>query len=475
MGAALTLAEAGLRPVLLEAMNYPGGCASTFRHAGHRFEAGATVFTGFREGQLFHRWLERHKLDVNYTELDPVLTLHTRDKRWPLPADKQTWVQQLAAQPGIDQVALKRFFELQTAVSDALWTILDEPALLPPLSVHSVSAHATKVGRHLTWMRWLGRSLQDVLDHVGLVDNGLLRDWMEATIRVTVQSSVAEVEAPFGLASLDFPFRGVVHIEGGIGTLGNALLDGIRNAGGEVHLSSAAWSIRSIPGGWEVTSRSGVIETPLLIANLLPAALSSLLGEPVLPRLEAQLQSSWGAVMQYLVVEAGPDGPILGHHQVVEKPGEALEHGNHVLVSVGERQEGPLGPVHTVTLSTHLHMQPDSPAHIARIDRIQARMLGMVRREFPSWKVLRSHPASPRTFARFTGRPRGIVGGLPRHVGLGQYRSAFSTAVKPGLYVVGDSIFPGQGTLATATGGQRVATRALQDMTDLLGQREAGK
>jgi phytoene dehydrogenase-like protein len=57
LGTALSLAERGARVCLLEALRYPGGCASTFtknvRDAqGHvhacRFDAGATVVSGPR-------------------------------------------------------------------------------------------------------------------------------------------------------------------------------------------------------------------------------------------------------------------------------------------------------------------------------------------------------------------------------------------------------------------------------------------
>ena len=69
--------------------------------------------------------------------------------------------------------------------------------------------------------------------------------------------------------------------------------------------------------------------------------------------------------------------------------------------------------------------------------------------------------ASPRTFARFTRRPEGLVGGIPRRSGLWNYRGLLPRPVLPGLYLVGDSVFPGQSTLATAAGGVRTVRAAL--------------
>ena len=54
-----------------------------------------------------------------------------------------------------------------------------------------------------------------------------------------------------------------------------------------------------------------------------------------------------------------------------------------------------------------------------------------------------------------------MVGGIPRRAGLRQYLDATNPPVAPGLWMVGDSIFPGQGTYAAATGGVRTVERAL--------------
>ena len=68
-------------------------------------------------------------------------------------------------------------------------------------------------------------------------------------------------------------------------------------------------------------------------------------------------------------------------------------------------------------------------------------------------------PGSPRTFERFTGRDGGAVGGVPRRAGLHHYTGMSPRPVLEGLWLVGDSVFPGQSTLATALGGVRTAAR----------------
>lgn len=61
-------------------------------------------------------------------------------------------------------------------------------------------------------------------------------------------------------------------------------------------------------------------------------------------------------------------------------------------------------------------------------------------------------PGTPLSFQRFTQRSLGWVGGFPQTSLL----RAWGPRLGRGLWLVGDSIFPGQSVLATALGGMRV-------------------
>jgi phytoene dehydrogenase-like protein len=66
-------------------------------------------------------------------------------------------------------------------------------------------------------------------------------------------------------------------------------------------------------------------------------------------------------------------------------------------------------------------------------------------------------PGTPITFRRFTRRAWGWVGGFPQT----HLSRAWGPRLSPGLWMVGDSIFPGQSTAAVALGGLRVAQAIL--------------
>jgi phytoene dehydrogenase-like protein len=66
-------------------------------------------------------------------------------------------------------------------------------------------------------------------------------------------------------------------------------------------------------------------------------------------------------------------------------------------------------------------------------------------------------PGTPITFQRFTRRAWGWVGGFPQT----NLFHLWGPRLLPGLWMVGDTIFPGQSTAAVALGGLRVANDVL--------------
>ncbi|MEM7518218.1 MAG: FAD-dependent oxidoreductase, partial [Planctomycetota bacterium] len=95
------------------------------------------------------------------------------------------------------------------------------------------------------------------------------------------------------------------------------------------------------------------------------------------------------------------------------------------------------------------------------IAKIQQHMREGLERSLPEWlgEVLHEETGSPRTFERFTGRKDGYVGGIPRRAGWRQYLDFGTPRLAKNVYLIGDSTFPGQSTLATALGGWKAAER----------------
>lgn len=460
---------------VFEALRYPGGCASTFTRGGVQYEAGATLFSGLGEGQLFDVWRRELDLKVDFSLLSEPITLRAPGLTLSIPADREALVARLCALPGAPVKALRAFFAEQRAVADALWPIFDDPTRLPPLRWQALGWHAGRAWRYLPLLRLMGKPLLSVLARHGLAGWSPLRTYLDAICQITVQADVATAEAPFAMATMDYCARGTGHVHGGIGALAWALWRALSQRGAQMHLSSRVQQLRRTAAGdaWQVTTRTGTVRAPLVLANLLPQAVQALLPDHPLPRLAAQsaaVARGWGAAMLYQTVRADAVSASGPHHlELVADPRAPFVEGNHIFCSISgadEVQRAPAGQ-RTVTISTHVPMatlRGQAPSQQgAYIAGVQDTMRATLRALAPEVAAgtLREMTASPRTWARFTRRPEGLVGGIPRQVGWANYQGLWPQAVAPGLFLVGDSVFPGQSTLATALGGVRTARAAL--------------
>lgn len=478
LGAALTLAEHGASVAICESLSYPGGCASTFKRHGYRFESGATLISGLDANQVFGRWIEKHQIPVERRYMDSLLTLRAPGLTLHISRDREALLAQFCAMPDAPVAALTRFFAVQRRLANTLWALFDHPERLPPVRVAQLRGHLARLPEYAALLPYIGRSMGQVLARFGLDRFAPLVTYLDALCQITVQCSSAIAEAPLAFAAMDYYYRGSAHLHGGVGTLAQGMLYATRRLGVEVQMSNRVKSLaRAADGTWVITARRGILRAKHVIANLHPAVFPSMLGaqyrEPArLAKLRERLDTGYSAAMLYAVVRAPPDASPDAHHvEVIADPSKPFTDGNHIFLSISARDERDRAPEghRTLTISTHLPLATlrDEGTDVASYTAaVQRRMRETWANGAPEWaeNVTHEMTGSARTFERFVGRPGGAVGGAPRIAGLHNYRSMGPVRAAQKLWLVGDSIFPGQSALAAAIGGQLTAHAVLQEV-----------
>lgn len=475
---AAALAREGVPVTVLEAHIYPGGCAGTFYHQGFRFDAGATLAGGFYTGGP----LDAVAQAVGITHwpahaADPAMVVHLPDgtsvTRW---TDERRWAERRVAFGS----QAESFWRWQERTADALWRLaLRNPSWPPQTPEDGVKLAREGLG-------WLGDDLRahlnpalalDVLRPVAAHLSGAserLRLFVDAQLLIAAQTTSPYANALYGAAALDLPRRGVVHLAGGMGSIGDTLAEAVRQNGGQVLYRQQARRIvleRGHPVAVE-TARGKSFPADTVVANLPPWNIAWLLGDKVPRRLRSlppRPRDGWGAFMVYVGLDgsAMPDD-LPPHHQVVVQ--EPLAEGNTVFLSLSPDWDAGRAPAgqRALTLSTHTRLEPwwdlyerDRSAYEARKDAYTERMLAAARVALPHVRDAATLilPGTPVTFQRFTHRAWGWVGGFPQ---TSLFR-AWGPRLSPGLWMVGDSIFPGQSTAAVALGGLRVADSVLAE------------
>lgn len=461
------LLKAGHRVTVLEAHVYPGGCAGTFYHKKFRFDAGATLAGGFSPGGPHARLAEILGLEWPVHPVDPAWVVHLPNGRtvtqW---ADPAAWqAERLAAFPRAE-----RFWRTQEMLADVSWDISSRPFPWPPETARDVWTLARSL-RPSTFksVPYLLRTISSLAP----TDDPMFKAFLDGQLLISAQTTSDRASALYGSAALDLPRRGVNHVKGGIGSLAKTLVEWMRANGGEVLYRQEVERI-DVDGRSRATAvhtnKGLTLRADNILANLTPWALADLLGNDAPRGLVDEVEhreATWGAFTLYLGVDAArlPAGTA-GHHQVIVDAGKPLGEGNSVFVSMSDPDDPQRAPrgMRAVTMSTHtnisqwwrLRNHESEEAYLERRERYTERLLAAAETALPGLRqaVTLTLPGTPVTFQFYTRRPRGMVGGFPQ---TSIFNARGPRTGIANLWLVGDSIFPGQSTAGVTLGGMRVA------------------
>lgn len=476
---AAVLARAGLPVTVLEAHVYAGGCSGTFYHQGYRFDAGATLAGGFYPGgpmDLTARMTGIEEWPVIPAELPMIVHLPGGFK-----VHRYSDQRRYAEYEKVFGKNALSFFHWQEKTADALWDLALSLPEWPPQTPGQLTKLLKK------GVNWISQDVRQRLSATLLLDSfrpfsthlthmpESLRIFSDAQLLISAQATSQSANALYGASALDLPRRGVVHVRGGMGAIADTLVNTIRKHNGKVYFRKRVERI--IRENSRVvaveTQRGESFPADLVVANLTPWNIRRLLPkeDQILGSLPEQPQKGWGAFMVYM----GVDENILPadftlHHQIVEK--EPLGEGHSIFLSISPHWDENRSPVgkRAITLSTHTQYSrwwdlynTDRLSYEKNRQDYTDRILRLASQVVPGLKDAAEIilPGTPVTFERFTSRQLGWVGGFPQ-INLFQN---LGPRIAPGIWMVGDSIFPGQSIAAVAMGGLRVAQDVITEIS----------
>lgn len=463
--AAALLLKQGYRVTVLEASTYPGGCAGTFFHKGYRFDAGATLAGGFNASGPHARLAKILGLEWSVSPI--------RDAAWAVHLPERTvhqWVDPLRWQ---DEYLTnfpysEAFWHKQEQLAKISWDISTRDFPFPPATLSETLR--LPFGLRLdtfSAVPYLTRKFRELLP---VQTDAEFKAFVDAQLLISAQAISDNADALYGATVLDLPRRGVVHVHGGMGGIAETLLQWIRSNGGEVLFRQQVTRLEAKNGRIIAahTNKDLRVEADVFLGNLTPWALEKLLGEAAPNRLRVEVMRRdpmWGAFAIYIGLDAGIVNQPITHHQVVMDVNKSLGEGNSVFISLSPLNDESRAPkgMRTATLSTHTNvlawdtLHHNSPAaYEERKAEYVEKLLNAAERALPGFRKAAQlvMPGTPHTFESFTRRPLGMVGGFPQ---TSLFRARSPRTGMKNLWLVGDSIFPGQSTAGVTIGAMRVA------------------
>jgi len=471
LAAGALLARKGAMVTVLEAQDYPGGCAATFSRNGYRFDAGATIGCGFHAGAP----MENLGKELGIT--------------WPVEPEPVAWQYRHGAlhldlQPNRFDI-LERFphsapfWAEQNALAKLLWHFSEGGLSWPVKGVGDLARLARKAlagfsgTRHL--LPFARKTAREWLASHGLDTDPDFVRFIDAQLLVSVQTTSEYANAINAAIALDLPVAGAYHVKGGIGTVSRLLAASIEENGGAVLYRKQVIRIDSVRGqvfGLE-TSDGSALAADYVLANLTPDSLDRLLASEGEPQEEKRESLLWSAFTLYLGMEPALFSALSSRHvQIIGSSGELAE-GNSIFVSVSSAEESGRAPEALCAVTVSTHTRPErwfeakkrgEAAYRELKSAYTARVLDVLTEQFPAARnAIRSiTAATPVTWERYTGRFQGCVGGYPQ-TSLFKVRGPLTRF--DNMFFVGDSIFPGQSLPGVVTGARRTIELLLQRNT----------
>ncbi|MGA1474375.1 MAG: C-3',4' desaturase CrtD [Prochlorothrix sp.] len=492
--AAALLADRGYRVILLEQAQVLGGCASTFQRRGFTFDVGATQVAGLEPGGIHHRIFTELGLDLPpATPCDPACAVYLPGETEPISVwrDPDRWKAERQRQfPGSEP-----FWQLLQRLFVASWDFQGRDPILPPRSPWDL-AQLFQALRPQTLITapFVRSTVGDALQWFGLAQDHRLRTFLDLQLKLYSQVNAAETAllyAATALAVSQAP-QGLWHLEGSMQVLADRLGEALVQRGGTLGTGQKVIAIETqtqtqgqtsnpkITGVTVQDQRSQTqysLAADQIVANVPVQNLVQLL-PPQFPAFQgyrqrvAKLPAGSGAFVVYLgVTEAALPENCPPHLQFLYDPAGPIGENNSLFVSVSRTGDGraPQGCA-TIIASSFTAIDRwqnlDRVAYQALKQQYLAEAIDRLRPVFHLNESTLRHQeaATPRTFARYTDRDRGIVGGIGQRVAtFGPFGFATRTPA-PGLWLVGDSTHPGEGTAGVSYSAWMVVQQLVQSL-----------
>jgi C-3',4' desaturase CrtD len=460
------LAHRGASVLMLDQALVPGGCASTFQRQGFTFDVGATQVAGLEPGGIHHRIFTELNIDPPVaTDCDPACAVYLPGETAPISVwrDPDRWQAERQRQfPGSEP-----FWQLLADLFQASWAFQSRDPVLPPRNFWDLwqLVKAVRPDTLITVPHTLS-TVGDALRGYGLAGDRRLKTFLDLQLKLYSQVNADETALLYAATALSVSQapQGLFHLQGSMQALSDRLVSALERDGGRLLMRHTVEEILVEAGqvaGVKIrnlkTNEVWTEPADQVVANVTVQNLVQLLGDNspkgYQQRVE-KLPPASGAFVIYLGVDqAAIPANCPPHLQFLYDYEGAIGENNSLFVSVSKPGDGraPAGKA-TIIASSFTDAQvweELSKADYATLkqrytDAALARLSQFFTLNEETLVVIES--ATPRTFARYTARDRGSVGGIGQRLStFGPFGFANRTPIQ-NLWLVGDSTHPGEGT-----------------------------
>jgi len=465
------LAKEGHQVTVLEAMTELAGCAGKYQRHPYLFAAGATLGMALEPGGIHDRIFRHLDISIPAERLNPVMDLHHSKFTIPYSQDRETFVNTLASQFPTYKQEIKAFYNEVFDIAKRTRTLMEPLPVMPPQQLQDVSAIVKALRpHHVKLMPILLQPLESLLHKHKLDTLKEFRHVLDGILIDSMQTTSRHASTLFSCIALDIYHQGAFYVEGGLYRFGEALASSVRSAGGVIKKPRTVTKIRRKGGGWLVEDHRGNhYEADAVVFNGDPRQLANLLESDQWKQLPKTLRDmpkkeTWGTYSLYIAIDSKKlQEPLQPFQQISHGTNGEMDEGWHFFVSASKPEDRLRAPegYQTITISTHTDLihWDSKEKYDAYREVVKQRILHAVEGQHPGFLAAIEfiEDGAPRGWENYTMRTNGFVGGFAQTPWHALFGAASHRSGLPGLYLCGDHIFPGGGTIGVTTSGLHAA------------------
>jgi C-3',4' desaturase CrtD len=460
------LARRGHQVLVLDQAFVPGGCASTFKRRGFTFDVGATQVAGLEVGGIHQRIFAELEIDLpTATPCDPACAVFLPGETEAINVwrDPEQWQLERQRQfPGSEP-----FWQLMARLFEASWKFQSRDPVLPPRNLWDLWQLTSAVRPDtLVTVPFTLMTVGDALRWYGLYDDQRLRTFLDLQLKLYSQVNADETALLYAATALGVSQepQGLFHLKGSMQVLSDRLVAALEKWGGKLLMRHSVEQIE-VSGGQATgvkicdrkTGKVWMESADEVVANVTVQNLVHLLGEQAPAGYQQRVEKlppASGAFVVYLGVDQSAIPlhcpPHLQFFYNYEGP---IGENNSLFVSVSQPGDGraPEGKATLIASSftdTTQWWQGTKENYERLKQQHSEDAIAKLAQYFylKPETIIHQEVATPRTFAYYTSRDRGFVGGIGQRIPtFGPFGFATRTPINH-LWMVGDSTHPGEGT-----------------------------
>lgn len=468
--AAALMAHEGREVTVLEGHETLGGCASFFRVGGYTFDVGATTFSGVLPSQPAGRVFAHLGLKPELVKQDPGMLIRMRDRDVVRYAEPERWINEIVRHfPHGDQ---RGYWKKQYDLERRVWSMVNDQPSLPPTTIRDwlgmVNVRSVK---QLPLLPGLFTSAASMMRRYRVDSDVSFMEFINEQLLISTQNTADKAPYLTSAMGLTYPSE-TYYPMGGMYRPALMLMRHATAHGAQMKFRRTVISIEQQSSGrWSVTCANGETYMASTVISSIPIwNMPDLLSGKPQRYFEDQSThnpDSWCAFSMYFALEGVPQlsSQYVQLHLDRSIPGV---HASSVFLTFShpeDREKAPVGYT-TVTVSTHTRSEDwnglTPTQHDEKRSMIMNAVMDVIQRRMPECSGLTPlmlQGGTPHTWERYTGRKNGFVGGLPHSIKRPMVCMPPNQTPFRGLYMIGDSVFPGQGTPAVMLGAWNTVNR----------------